>query len=256
MAETQNKPVIRIGKARKELLAKYATAAGFLYGVISVSEFVDLFNHYEDEKTTELETSLALERLAKTDDVEYSLFGDLISGPAFLPESPEDSEDAKIVRSHQKGKPRYLPAQNELLRYVEPAYREPEKPYADLKAFVLKHNLNPKEGLEGVDGDLIDLNEMIQSGAGTADILRMFDYPFKNGDEMNEFAALLSDVHNSTRLFENNGFTPSELFEKYERPMLKLLPDEPFIPSAVPKVGRNELCPCGSGLKYKKCHGR
>ena len=22
------------------------------------------------------------------------------------------------------------------------------------------------------------------------------------------------------------------------------------------KVGRNEPCPCGSGLKYKKCHGR
>jgi len=22
-----------------------------------------------------------------------------------------------------------------------------------------------------------------------------------------------------------------------------------------PKVGRNEPCPCGSGQKYKKCHG-
>lgn len=25
---------------------------------------------------------------------------------------------------------------------------------------------------------------------------------------------------------------------------------------SVPKVGRNEPCPCGSGKKYKKCHGR
>jgi uncharacterized protein YecA (UPF0149 family) len=23
-----------------------------------------------------------------------------------------------------------------------------------------------------------------------------------------------------------------------------------------PKVGRNDPCPCGSGQKYKKCHGR
>jgi uncharacterized protein YecA (UPF0149 family) len=23
----------------------------------------------------------------------------------------------------------------------------------------------------------------------------------------------------------------------------------------VSKVGRNDLCPCGSGKKYKKCHG-
>lgn len=22
----------------------------------------------------------------------------------------------------------------------------------------------------------------------------------------------------------------------------------------LPKIGRNEYCPCGSGLKYKKCH--
>lgn len=25
---------------------------------------------------------------------------------------------------------------------------------------------------------------------------------------------------------------------------------------ADPKVGRNERCPCGSGFKYKQCHGR
>ena len=24
---------------------------------------------------------------------------------------------------------------------------------------------------------------------------------------------------------------------------------------AAPKVGRNDPCPCGSGKKYKKCHG-
>ncbi|NBW59267.1 MAG: hypothetical protein EBR41_01670 [Crocinitomicaceae bacterium] len=23
-----------------------------------------------------------------------------------------------------------------------------------------------------------------------------------------------------------------------------------------PKVGRNDACPCGSGKKYKQCHGK
>lgn len=32
-------------------------------------------------------------------------------------------------------------------------------------------------------------------------------------------------------------------------------PGEPTIRKE-PKVGRNDPCPCGSGLKYKKCHGR
>ncbi|MBV1919185.1 MAG: SEC-C domain-containing protein, partial [Pseudomonadales bacterium] len=30
---------------------------------------------------------------------------------------------------------------------------------------------------------------------------------------------------------------------------------EPF-QRAQPKVGRNEPCPCGSGKKYKQCHGK
>lgn len=30
---------------------------------------------------------------------------------------------------------------------------------------------------------------------------------------------------------------------------------EPFRREA-PKLGRNDPCHCGSGLKYKKCHGR
>ena len=31
--------------------------------------------------------------------------------------------------------------------------------------------------------------------------------------------------------------------------------DKPFIRNK-PKIGRNEPCPCGSGKKYKQCHGR
>jgi preprotein translocase subunit SecA len=30
---------------------------------------------------------------------------------------------------------------------------------------------------------------------------------------------------------------------------------QPFVRSGR-KVGRNEPCPCGSGKKYKQCHGR
>ena len=30
--------------------------------------------------------------------------------------------------------------------------------------------------------------------------------------------------------------------------------DKPFV-RTTPKVGRNDPCPCGSGKKYKNCHG-
>ena len=32
-------------------------------------------------------------------------------------------------------------------------------------------------------------------------------------------------------------------------------PNQPVVNSD-PKVGRNDPCPCGSGKKYKNCHGR
>ena len=32
-------------------------------------------------------------------------------------------------------------------------------------------------------------------------------------------------------------------------------PDKPYV-RGKPKIGRNEPCPCGSGKKYKQCHGR
>jgi preprotein translocase subunit SecA len=33
------------------------------------------------------------------------------------------------------------------------------------------------------------------------------------------------------------------------------VPDEPFVREGR-KVGRNEACPCGSGKKFKQCHGK
>jgi len=38
-------------------------------------------------------------------------------------------------------------------------------------------------------------------------------------------------------------------------PMAASSPDNVQVVRSVPKVGRNEPCPCGSGKKYKFCHG-
>ncbi len=36
---------------------------------------------------------------------------------------------------------------------------------------------------------------------------------------------------------------------------IRATPGSRLIPADVAKVGRNDRCPCGSGLKYKRCHG-
>ena len=164
----------RISKERKELIAKYANISVNIYGILSVDEFVEVFNHYENQvKTTADEAELALLRYAKqfSNEAEYSIKNSIISGPEFQPCFDTYKEDVKNFRAAQKGKPRYLPDKDEFLRYHDCIYREPEKPYADLKAFIVKNKLTKKKAdgiINADDGDLIDLHELIQSSVLSA----------------------------------------------------------------------------------------
>ena len=213
---------IRISRERKELISQYATSSINLYGVISADEFVEVFNHYEEVRTTREEALLALTRLAKTDDVDYSVSGDIISGPEFQPDFDDYKDNVEAIRDAQRGKPRYFPSKEEFLKYVDGIYREPEKPYADLKAYIMKHNLSPRgEGLDGVDGDLLDLHEIIQFGVEPSDEIELFTsagYQYKDLDEANAFFQLVMNAHNHTRMYDNNGFTPNEIFEQIRFP--------------------------------------
>ena len=212
---------MRISRERKELISKYATAAVSLYGVISANEFVKVFNHYEEAHTTQEEALLALTRIARTDDVEHSVFGDIISGPEFQPEFDDYEQNVREIRKAQRGKPHYLPSKEEFLKYLDFTYREPEEPYAKLKAYILEHKLTSRgEGIMGVDGDLIDLHELIQSGVSGKDELEYFNdakYRFKNLTVAQDFFNLVTYVHNHTRMFHNNGFTPYEILEMQAR---------------------------------------
>ena len=54
---------------------------------------------------------------------------------------------------------------------------------------------------------------------------------------------------------ENNPeeMTPEALIQQQEQEHNE--PQQPYVRSQ-PKVGRNDPCPCGSGKKYKQCHGK
>lgn len=60
--------------------------------------------------------------------------------------------------------------------------------------------------------------------------------------------------------FLKGGEFPNGLSANGRRPQAAWDPAPPLIPVTTvvrdePKVGRNDPCPCGSGKKYKKCHG-
>jgi hypothetical protein len=72
----------------------------------------------------------------------------------------------------------------------------------------------------------------------TTDIYTRYD------DFQTEFAEMMDDSDNDD-FFLNDEADDEDYFPE---------PQEPYIRTE-PKVGRNDPCPCGSGKKFKKCHG-
>jgi hypothetical protein len=180
-----------------------------------------------------------------------------------LAEEPGGLETARAIRPHQQGKPRYFPDKDDFLHRVGDYYGS-EKLYDDLETYIENSKIEiDRKTLFGIDFDVIGLRLMIMCGAETRDCIEYFDklgYKYLDLDELNAFVKEVVDVHNNTRLYGNNGYTPNELFELNGSPKVVSPPPETLtftlVKPKIPKVGRNEPCPCGSGIKYKKCHGR
>ena len=47
-------------------------------------------------------------------------------------------------------------------------------------------------------------------------------------------------------------FPENDYLTRFYKPM-EVAPTEKQLARKPPKIGRNELCPCGSGKKFKKC---
>lgn len=77
-------------------------------------------------------------------------------------------------------------------------------------------------------------------------------------DMKKDWPSLLANLKEMNRLV-NDTIKEMEWWASYQEPARKpkpadLLPHRPYTPPPA-KIGRNDPCPCGSGKKYKKCHG-
>ena len=66
-----------------------------------------------------------------------------------------------------------------------------------------------------------------------------------------EAAAAAEEMENRAERISNVTYTAPT-----ETGGVEIKVDETTMPLDVPRVGRNEPCPCGSGKKYKQCHGK
>lgn len=230
------------------LINNYAIACVSLYGFISIDDFVELFNSQNSKKTTINDIFRILLKFIYT-DAEYCFWDEYIVDDSF---EENDFKDVNYFVNTVKGKPRYLPTKNEVLKYADWNYYEITPQIVALTNYLIKKfSLDDDEAEDIAD----EIHELCVAQAKTQEIFDLLEknsIHFESMEQAQELLNLIMEVHNNTRLWANNGHTPNELF-KLEQPFLKSFSSN--APPKAEKVGRNDPCPCGSGLKYKKCCG-
>ncbi len=75
-------------------------------------------------------------------------------------------------------------------------------------------------------------------------------------EEIDAAEAQLAQSHVENVHYEHADFNPNAAPEELLAPTANAESSQQPMVNAVPKVGRNDPCPCGSGKKYKQCHGK
>lgn len=216
-----------------ELVHLYACAAANLYGFVSLPTFCKIFNGHQEEKIKPKETE---EYLLKRAGEEY----EIVEGFLVFPAGENTPELLKDLLKDAHGKPRYVPADSgSFLKYLDVFYTDTPEITEKIKTY-----LKARFGAYQAEELLHHFLHMLRLDYPVQEFMEMFSFS-QTPEEDGALFPLVVEAKNASRIWKNKGFTPVEQL-RMERASARVLT----------KVGRNDLCPCGSGKKYKKCCGR
>ncbi|HEU4962238.1 MAG TPA: SEC-C metal-binding domain-containing protein, partial [Bacilli bacterium] len=207
----------------------------FYYGTLSLGEYHDLLHQHMDVPFSMGEV---LDVLSEAREFHPTLYFDR-----------QGISDVRVVDSHwvkEEHRIRhdlsfYPFTKAQLLRAGQPDFVD-RTPH--FRAFV--QYLQKSYRLDRLESEFI-VEECVEDTLTNCSLQEQMDYlqttvEIPDIDVLNEIAGYLVELSNNTRQWALKGHTPRELSPRKQE-------------QTQPKVGRNALCPCGSGKKYKKCCG-
>lgn len=250
-----DQPAFRQALERSHRIYNYLMAAINLYGIIEPVKLTEIYNKQNSQASiTEEELLQQLNQFLLRSDQYFELRQGYI---ASLDMEDKEFED---LQGKVQGKPYYVPEAHELLKYADQDYFEMTPQLTALREFVTKEFHLDAESAEYLVDD-IQLGCSME--ASLQDLIYEFerrDLSFASQKQAQQAVALIGDVYDHTRMWSNAGHTLDEL-RRMQNPSGSSQ-ETPSIRGYVVKqarsnkIGRNEPCPCGSGLKYKKCCGK
>ncbi len=255
-----------------ELILDYIIAAVNLYGLVGMQKVLEIYKQQNDKQLSLKQmVGIVIDYEGYLENNYAYLADDYLAHEAVL-----DFDDFDYYLNESWGKPYYVPDKTEFLKYADRFYFEKNKEYRKLVNFVADCFF---EGDKSEAARICeDIHLFCRLDFKPTSVLRFLSFKklnFTAEKDFNKFLELLVDLANNTRIWENNGHTPAELFEEYEKEDLMPLPEKDFVvdekeigkedgkgnekeKKQTPvvkedKPGRNDPCPCGSGKKFKKC---
>ena len=245
---------------RKSLLREYAESFMNLYGAFETAFFLQVWLQHNKQYPFELDELLLEliglawfdERLRFTDNLEH-IFDKFVM----------DEDEVPLFMSRSSHHDYYQPTKVDIHYFAKHEFDERTAQYKKMKRFFAKKISSEK---------LVDIMDVImvhiKLDLGMRDLVQELDTQFgilfDSLEDVDEFSHLYQNLNNHSRKWSNRGHTPRELTKNYNTS--SSVPNNVVSftnknvgkqePIQVKKVGRNEPCPCGSGKKYKHCHGK
>lgn len=237
---------------RLQLILQYINASANLYGICPQGKVIEIFNSQNKCQLTENEFYDVYVKISSRTQTWYLERGDVIND--YFGYDNKDEEDALLERV--KDKPYYIPDKQEFLKYSESDYFESTLQLASLHKYISQHLCKDKLLVDSLVDDIQLVCSMEEPLAVIMSEFERRNIRFNKREQLQAIIPLIVDVYNHTRIWSNRGHTPVELGSSSSQTKNKNNVIYLEQQAASVKVGRNELCPCGSGKKYKKCCGQ
>ena len=232
-------------RKKKSYLYSCLQTISFLYGIAPMSVLLQLMAKNPKLSMTQTEIINALHSMP----FEYKKW---ILDEGVLYSKEYYPDDRGLLRA-QGDKEFYIPTYKDIVYY---GHNKQEKDNAQSKR--LKDFMVAKMGASYDEADkacmLLRLNMSVD--VRIDEHFRVLDgmgLYIQNESQINELVECIMELENNTRKLSNRGYTPNEMHAKYDNTLLKKDKVINFVQAKKSKIYPNDLCPCGSGKKYKNC---
>jgi hypothetical protein len=180
-------------KLFNETIIDYIISLTHLYGLVHKDKVVEIFNPQNKEKINVEAINGIMNNPPK--DLANNFVE--INGDYFVHETILEFDGFDEQLKHRKGKPFYIPAQEELLKYKEETYFEVTKQYRALLSYVTRHIFDGDEFAAEMLCE--DIQGICQFDFSVQEIFEVFNtrgVDFKSEKQVNEVMQLVMELPN------------------------------------------------------------